>query len=109
MDLKKIYERFLNVNKKMIMTAEDLIAYEKATHCHICEGVLGKDRVRDHSHLTGKFRGAAHGQCSFQSSSVIYLDMMHISLLRISVHHPKEKLDVYLLMMKSIFPSQKIL
>ena len=47
------------------MTAEDLIEYEKATHCHICEGVInGKDKVRDHCHLTGKFRGAAHNQCN---------------------------------------------
>ena len=59
-DLKKIYERFLNVNKKMVITAEDLNAYENATHCHICEGVLGKEGVRDHFHLTGRFRGAAH-------------------------------------------------
>ena len=63
-DLKKIYETFLNVNKKMIMTAEDLIAYEKATHCHICDGVLGKDRVRGHCYLMENFRGTAHGQCN---------------------------------------------
>ena len=46
------------------MTAEDEIAYLKATHCHICEGVLGKDGVRDHCHLTANFRGAAHDQCN---------------------------------------------
>ena len=36
--------------------------YEKSTFCHICGGELGDDRVRDHCHLTGKFRGAAHNK-----------------------------------------------
>ena len=27
--------------------------------CHICNQLLGEDRVRDHCHLTGKFRGAS--------------------------------------------------
>ena len=30
----------------------------------ICNEELGKDRVRDHCHLTGKFRGAAHEGCN---------------------------------------------
>lgn len=34
--------------------------FQTATHCHICEEELGTDRVRDHCHLTGKYRGAAH-------------------------------------------------
>ena len=35
-------------------------AMKYATTCHICEKKLGEDRVIDHCHLTGKFRGAAH-------------------------------------------------
>ena len=35
-----------------------------ATTCHICEKELGEDRVIDHCHLTGKFRGAAHTKCN---------------------------------------------
>ena len=38
-------------------------AYEKATHCHICEKFLGKDKVWDHCHFTGKYRGAADNAC----------------------------------------------
>ena len=29
-----------------------------------CEKLLGKDKVRDHCHLTGQFRGAAHNGCN---------------------------------------------
>ena len=46
--------------KKMIMTRHDKIAYDNSTNCHISNEALGKDRVRDHCHLFGKFRGAAH-------------------------------------------------
>ena len=39
-------------------------AFQRATHCHICGDVLDSDRVRDHCHLTGKYRRAAHSDCN---------------------------------------------
>ena len=48
----------------VIFNEEDRINYKNATHCHICEGALGMDKVRDHCHLTGEFRGAAHTDCN---------------------------------------------
>jgi len=33
-------------------------------NCSICQKVLGTDRVRDHCHFTGRFRGAAHSKCN---------------------------------------------
>ena len=44
----------------MIMTIHDKLVHDISTLCHICNEELGKDRVRDHCHLSGKFRGAAH-------------------------------------------------
>ena len=46
------------------MTEDEKINYENATHCHICEKELGEDKVIDHCHLTGKYRGAAHNECN---------------------------------------------
>lgn len=40
--------------------------FKNAMNCHVCEQPMGADRVRDHDHLTGKFRGAAHSQCNLQ-------------------------------------------
>ena len=40
--------------------------FKKSTHCWICNGLLGEDKVRDHRHFTGKFRGAAHGSCNLK-------------------------------------------
>ena len=39
------------------------MVYDNSTLCHIYEE-LGKDRVRDHCHLSGKFRSAAHEVCN---------------------------------------------
>jgi len=47
----------------MIMTANDRRAFADATDCHICDEALNNDRVHDHFHITGKYRGAAHSAC----------------------------------------------
>ena len=62
-DIREIYNEF-KFSKKMILTEEDKNNFKKATHCHICDRELGRDRVRDHCHLSGKFRGAAHNDCN---------------------------------------------
>ena len=42
------------------------MVYDNSTLCHICNEELGKDRVRNHCHLSGKFRGAAHEICNLK-------------------------------------------
>ena len=71
-DIKEIYNRF-KIPKKMVMTPKDRMTYKKATICHICERGIPKEgddprfkKVRDHCHLTGKFRGAAHSMCNLK-------------------------------------------
>ena len=44
----------------MIMTMHDNLVYDNSTLCHICNEELCENKVRDHWHLSGKFRGAAH-------------------------------------------------
>ena len=50
----------------MIMTMHDKLVYDNSTLCHICNKELSDDRVRDHCHLCGKFRGAAHEVCKLK-------------------------------------------
>ena len=64
-DIKRIYDQF-RFAKDMIMNKSDKINYKNATHCNICESELGNDKVRDHCHLTGKYRGAAHKKCNLE-------------------------------------------
>ena len=64
-DVKSIYKRF-STPKKMLFGAKEREEFDEATECWICHGELGLDRVRDHCHLTGKYRGAAHNKCNLQ-------------------------------------------
>ena len=70
-DIKDIYNKFKKP-KEMVMTIDDQLDFRRATHCHICEDILEDTddenyrRVRDHCHLTGKFRGAAHNICNLK-------------------------------------------
>ena len=52
--------------KKMIFTEEDEKHFNKASDCWICGEDLGNDRVRDHCHFTGRYRGPAHNSCNLK-------------------------------------------
>ena len=48
------------------MTNEDEKIYNYPQICWICKEELNTDKVRDHCHITGKFRGAAHNKCNLK-------------------------------------------
>ena len=55
-------------NKPLVMTEDDEQHFKTMDGCHICgEKYTDKDvRVRDHCHITGKFRGSAHQECNLK-------------------------------------------
>ena len=69
-------------NKPLIMTPEDELDFQNSIICHICEKeysdsdnfIMHKGKmieiknhpVRDHCHITGKYRGSAHNCCNLQ-------------------------------------------
>ena len=55
-------------NKPLNMTKENEEEFQKAEECHICnKKYTNQDiRVRDHCHITGKYRGSAHQECNLQ-------------------------------------------
>jgi hypothetical protein len=59
-------DKILSHVQPMCLSAQEENAFKNATDCHIYEQPLGADRVRDHDHLTGKYRGAAHNECNLQ-------------------------------------------
>lgn len=69
-ELKDRAYEFVNILKNDVgfveMTREQQRKFKEATKCHICEiEFLPTDkRHRDHSHLTGEYRGAAHDTCN---------------------------------------------
>ncbi|KYN14562.1 hypothetical protein ALC57_13224 [Trachymyrmex cornetzi] len=47
-------------------TRDDWEKFNSASHCHVCEKPFTPDdtQVRDHCHLTGRYRGPAHSNCN---------------------------------------------
>ena len=52
-------------NKNLIMSEEEK-EFQSSDICWICEKLIDDDneKVRDHCHVTGKLRGAAHWSCN---------------------------------------------
>ena len=48
------------------MTTQDGEIYNNSQICWIWKEDLNANKVRDHCHITGKFRGAAHHQCNLK-------------------------------------------
>lgn len=56
------------------LTKEEEVAFLQSTNCHICKKSFSNAsqdkqssvRVKDHCHLTGNYRGAAHQSCNLQ-------------------------------------------
>ena len=63
---KKVIKK--EFNKPLKMTKEDEKEFNKAEECHICNIKYNDDdiKVRDHCHITGKYRGSAHQECNLQ-------------------------------------------
>ena len=55
-------------NKPLVMTDNDEQRFRTMDRCHICgEKYTDKDvRIRDHCHISGKFRGSAHQECNLK-------------------------------------------
>ena len=54
-------------NKPMKITEEEQEQFNQASNCWICEKLLNlQDRVRDHCHFTGRYRGAACNICNLK-------------------------------------------
>jgi len=63
-EIYKYLKSEMSVNIPLTMTLEDEIVFQSAINCHICNKPLLLNKVRDHCHMTGQFKGAAHNECN---------------------------------------------
>ena len=83
------YDKSIPMNP---LTESEMLELKIQEYCHICEKPFNKlsEKVMDHDHLTGRFRGAAHNSCNlnyknpnlYQSSFTISQDVTRIYLLK---------------------------
>ena len=87
-EIKKDIIEKMNVNKPMEITYEPELECRKATHCSICNKKFQPDdeKVRDHCHFTGKYRGAAHVKCNLGYSSFLNSQYFFHSLKNYDAH-----------------------
>ena len=51
-------------NNNLIMTEKEEENFRLSNKYWICEKLVEDEKVRDHSQITGKYRGAAHWSCN---------------------------------------------
>ena len=65
---KNWVKHLLSTEKEMVMTEDDNIEHEKQSTCYICDKNFSPFvvKVRDHSHFTAKYLGAACQSCNLR-------------------------------------------
>ena len=82
-------------NKKMVITKEEEEQFKQASNCWICRKKLNlQDRVRDHCHFTGRYRGAAHNICNLKYSKPNNISVFFHNLTGYDSHLFIKKLGV---------------
>ena len=88
------------VKRRLVMTKKDEEDFQNAKKCWICQRQYKPDEgenipVRDHCHITGKYRGSAHKKCNFRlqiSAEKIKIPVVFHNLKGYDSHFIIEKL-----------------
>ena len=67
-EAKQLFDEYIATPKPILLTATELRSFNNATTCHICTKPLEDDKVRDHCHIVGSYRGTEHNECNLMYS-----------------------------------------
>ena len=62
--LNNTFQKLLKTKKEMIISGEEEEEFQNCNICCYCNKEIKKNKVRDHNHYNGKYRGTAHSKCS---------------------------------------------
>ena len=83
---REIYNVYYRRPKPLKLTQDQQKSFDKAEYCHICNTELLEDRVRDHCHFTGQYRGAAHNKCNLKCRKTRILPVIFHNLQGYDAH-----------------------
>ena len=83
---KGIYNDFYRRPKPLRLTRAEQKLFDGAETCHVCNKELKEDKVRDHCHFTGQYRGAAHNSCNLQCRKPLILPVIFHNLQGYDAH-----------------------
>ena len=83
----KIYEDFYLHPESIKITKKQLKDYNNSVICHICnKELLFEDKVCDHCHFTGEYRGPAHRNCNLQCRRPMIIPVIFHNLQGYDAH-----------------------
>ena len=83
---RSIYNDFYRRPKPLRLTRAEQKLFDEAEICHICNKELKEDKVRDHCHFTGQYRGAARNSCNLQCRKPLVLPVIFHNLQGYDAH-----------------------
>ena len=87
-ETRDIYDKYFKNEVSLKMTRTNLDEFSRASVCHICEENIydDKNKVKDHCHLTGKYRGAAHQECNLKYKEPSFIPVIFHNLSGYDAH-----------------------
>ena len=83
-----IYNKYFKNAKSLKITRAELDEFNQVSVCHICEKNIcdGNVKVKDHCHLTGEYRGAAHQECNLKYKEPSFIPVVFHNLSGYDAH-----------------------
>ncbi|XP_071579828.1 uncharacterized protein [Temnothorax nylanderi] len=91
-ELKGLAHRVKNILSDNVcivdLTRDEWETFRSVAQCHICEKPFAPDdnRVRDHCHLTGRYRGPAHSTCNLNYKDSHFIPVIFHNLSGYDAH-----------------------
>ena len=78
-EVQALYER---IEPMIPLSRQEQEAHDAATECFICEKPFRRDnvKVRDHCHISGNYRGAAHSKCNINYKNPSFIPIFFHNL-----------------------------